>query len=85
WWNADEEEALKVHLKTGVMQVFKRAEALPRYELGELLTDVYAGEEPWNIILLTGSTTLYLLKIPNTICFPSFSACSVIWFILQLA
>ncbi|KAJ7840263.1 hypothetical protein B0H14DRAFT_2360739, partial [Mycena olivaceomarginata] len=59
WWNADEEEALKARLKTGVMQV-KRTEALPRHELSELFTDVYAGEEPWNIILLTGSTTLYL-------------------------
>jgi hypothetical protein len=28
-----------------VMQVFKCAEALPRHELGELFTDMYAGEE----------------------------------------
>ncbi|KAJ6508490.1 branched-chain alpha-keto acid dehydrogenase E1-alpha subunit [Mycena sanguinolenta] len=49
WWDAAEEEALKARLKADVMQAFKRAEALPRCELSELFTDVYAGEEPWNI------------------------------------
>ncbi|KAF7299672.1 2-oxoisovalerate dehydrogenase subunit alpha [Mycena chlorophos] len=49
WWNADEEEALKARLKADVMKAFKRADALPRCELGELFTDVYGGEEPWNI------------------------------------
>jgi 2-oxoisovalerate dehydrogenase E1 component alpha subunit len=50
WWNAEEEEALKARLKADVMRAFKRAEAVPRHELGELFTDVYAGEEPWNIV-----------------------------------
>jgi len=49
WWNAEEEEALKTRLKADVMQAFKRADALQRCELGELFTDVYGGEEPWNI------------------------------------
>ncbi|KAJ7643953.1 branched-chain alpha-keto acid dehydrogenase E1-alpha subunit [Roridomyces roridus] len=49
WWNATEEEELKARLKADVMKALKRAESLPRCELGELFTDVYAGEEPWNI------------------------------------
>ncbi|KAJ7818103.1 hypothetical protein B0H14DRAFT_3740698 [Mycena olivaceomarginata] len=49
WWNAEEEEELKAWLKADVMQVFKHAEALLCHELGKLFTDVYAGEELWNI------------------------------------
>ncbi|KAJ7069567.1 branched-chain alpha-keto acid dehydrogenase E1-alpha subunit, partial [Mycena amicta] len=49
WWNAEEEEALKTRLKADVMKSFKHAESLPRCELSELFTDVYGGEEPWNI------------------------------------
>ncbi|KAF8171944.1 branched-chain alpha-keto acid dehydrogenase E1-alpha subunit [Mycena galopus ATCC 62051] len=49
WWDATEEEDLKARLKADVMKAFKRAEAQPRCELGELFTDVYGGEEPWNI------------------------------------
>ena len=50
WWNAEAEEELKVRLKADVMKAFKRAETIPRCELGELFTDVYGGEEPWNIV-----------------------------------
>ena len=50
WWNAEAEEELKGRLKADVMKAFKRAEAIPRCELGELFTDVYGGEEPWNIV-----------------------------------
>ena len=32
------------------MRAFKRAESLPRSELKEMFTDVYGGEEPWNIV-----------------------------------
>ena len=32
------------------MQAFKRAEGLKRHELKEMFTDVYGGEEPWNIV-----------------------------------
>ncbi|KAJ7600930.1 thiamine diphosphate-binding protein [Mycena floridula] len=49
WWDATAEEELKTVLKADVMESFKRAEKLSRCELGELFTDVYAGEEPWNI------------------------------------
>ncbi|KAF7314557.1 2-oxoisovalerate dehydrogenase subunit alpha [Mycena kentingensis (nom. inval.)] len=49
WWGAEAEEELKARLKADVMKAFKRAEALPRHELSELFTDVYGGEEPWNI------------------------------------
>jgi 2-oxoisovalerate dehydrogenase E1 component alpha subunit len=52
WWSAEEEEALKVKLKKDVMQAFKRSESLKRHELKELFTDVYAGDEPWNIVSL---------------------------------
>lgn len=32
------------------MKSFKRAESLKRHELGELFSDVYAGEQPWNLV-----------------------------------
>ncbi|KAK2465733.1 hypothetical protein APHAL10511_002277 [Amanita phalloides] len=49
WWNAEQEEELKSRLRGDVMKSFKRAESLKRCELKELFTDVYGGEEPWNI------------------------------------
>ncbi|TFK40771.1 branched-chain alpha-keto acid dehydrogenase E1-alpha subunit [Crucibulum laeve] len=49
WWNADEETELKARLKANVMKAFKKAEGLKRCEIGELFTDVYGGEQPWNI------------------------------------
>ncbi|KAG6891506.1 hypothetical protein C0992_005039 [Termitomyces sp. T32_za158] len=49
WWNAAAEEELKTRLKADVMKAFKRAESIKRNELGQLFTDVYGGEEPWNL------------------------------------
>ncbi|THH19092.1 hypothetical protein EW146_g2018 [Bondarzewia mesenterica] len=49
WWSLEEEEELKARLKKEVMRAFKRAEGLKRHGLKELFTDVYGGEEPWNI------------------------------------
>ncbi|PPQ92829.1 hypothetical protein CVT25_004317 [Psilocybe cyanescens] len=49
WWSADAETELKARLKADVMKAFKRAESLKRPQLGELFTDVYGGQEPWNI------------------------------------
>ncbi|KAI0311888.1 branched-chain alpha-keto acid dehydrogenase E1-alpha subunit [Amylostereum chailletii] len=49
WWTDTEEEELKARLKKDVMRAFKRAEDMKRHPLGELFTDVYAGEEPANI------------------------------------
>jgi 2-oxoisovalerate dehydrogenase E1 component alpha subunit len=50
WWDSAAEENLKARLKADVMTAFKRAEKMPRCELGELFTDVYGGEQPWNIV-----------------------------------
>lgn len=50
WWNADAEAELKDRLKKDVMQSFKKAEKVPRGELSQLFTDVYAGEQPWNLV-----------------------------------
>lgn len=49
WWNTDSEEELKSRLKAEVMEAFKKAETKKRCQLGELFTDVYGGEQPWNI------------------------------------
>ncbi|KDQ62667.1 hypothetical protein JAAARDRAFT_30567 [Jaapia argillacea MUCL 33604] len=49
WWSKEEEELLKTRLKQDVLKAFKRAEGLQRHELKEMFTDVYGGEEPWNI------------------------------------
>lgn len=50
WWDAEAEEELKARLKSDVLRAFKRAEGLKRPELGELFTDIYGGEQPWNIV-----------------------------------
>lgn len=50
WWDAAAEADLKDRIKGDVMKALKRAERLKRCELGELFTDVYGGEEPWNIV-----------------------------------
>lgn len=50
WWNEEEEEVLKTRLKNDVMVAFKKAESMKRNKLGELFTDVYGGEEPWNVV-----------------------------------
>jgi 2-oxoisovalerate dehydrogenase E1 component alpha subunit len=50
WWDAQEEEALKAKQKRSVMDALKKAEATPRWGLKELFSDVYGGEEPWNIV-----------------------------------
>lgn len=50
WWNEEAETELKARIRADVMAAFKRAEALKRCELGDLFTDVYGGEEPWNIV-----------------------------------
>jgi TPP-dependent pyruvate/acetoin dehydrogenase alpha subunit len=50
WWDAHDEEELKARLKDDVMRAFTKAESLDRCELGEMFTDVYGGEEPWNIV-----------------------------------
>jgi 2-oxoisovalerate dehydrogenase E1 component alpha subunit len=50
WWSASEEEELKARLRNEVIQAFKRAEGLKRHGLKELFTDVYEGEQPWNLV-----------------------------------
>ncbi|KIJ46420.1 hypothetical protein M422DRAFT_74898 [Sphaerobolus stellatus SS14] len=49
WWDASEEEALKVKQRREVLEGFKRAESMKRWELQELFSDIYAGEQPWNL------------------------------------
>ena len=50
WWNGEEEEALKTRLKKDALTALKRAESLKRSDLRDLFTDVYGGEEPWNLV-----------------------------------
>ena len=66
WWNADDEAELKARLKADVMKAFKRTDTLKRCELGELFTDVYGGQEPWNIVSrysMRVSITLAILTV----------------------
>ncbi|KAJ8481612.1 hypothetical protein ONZ45_g15252 [Pleurotus djamor] len=65
WWDADAEEELKDRLKADVMKAFRRAESLPRCELKDLFTDVYGGEEPWNIKEQREELTALLRKYGN--------------------
>ncbi|OJT12847.1 2-oxoisovalerate dehydrogenase subunit alpha, mitochondrial [Trametes pubescens] len=50
WWSKDEEEALSKRVKQEVMTAYKKAETLPKPELSEMFTEVYGGEEPWNLV-----------------------------------
>ena len=50
WWDAQAEEELKTRLRADVLKAFKHAEAQSRCELSEIFTDIYGGEEPWNIV-----------------------------------
>jgi 2-oxoisovalerate dehydrogenase E1 component alpha subunit len=50
WWDDAAEQELKDRYKKEVMAEFRRAEALKRHPLGELFTDVYGGEVPWNLV-----------------------------------
>ncbi len=50
WWSAEEEEKYKEAVRKEVMTAFKRGESLQRHEVKEMFNDVYAGEEPWNIV-----------------------------------
>lgn len=50
WWSKDEEEALTKRVKQEVMTAYKKAETLPKPELSEMFTEVYGGEEPWNLV-----------------------------------
>jgi len=61
WWNTDEEVELKARLKSDVLKAFKHAESTKRCELGELFTDIYGGQEPWNIVSLNSWITLQLI------------------------
>ncbi|KAJ3794515.1 branched-chain alpha-keto acid dehydrogenase E1-alpha subunit [Lentinula aff. detonsa] len=49
WWDSQAEEELKTRLRADVLKAFKHAEVQSRWELSEIFTDIYAGEEPWNI------------------------------------
>ncbi|KIM28966.1 hypothetical protein M408DRAFT_68602 [Serendipita vermifera MAFF 305830] len=49
WWDEAAEQEMKERMKKAVMSEFRRAEGLKRHPLGELFTDVYAGEVPWNL------------------------------------
>ncbi|TFK80461.1 branched-chain alpha-keto acid dehydrogenase E1-alpha subunit [Polyporus arcularius HHB13444] len=49
WWSKDEDEALKARVKAEVHAAYKRAEEQQRPELKEMFTDVYGGEQPWNL------------------------------------
>lgn len=50
WWSEAEEEEMKARIKQDVLKAFKKSESLKRWELKEMFTDVYGGEEPWNLV-----------------------------------
>lgn len=50
WWSDEEDEELRTRLKKEVLDGFRKAEAAKANRLGVLFTDVYGGEEPFNIV-----------------------------------
>ena len=67
WWSDAEEAELKDWLKKDVMRAFKHAESLKRHELKEIFSDVYAGEEPLNLVGVPHS-----FPLPPSYPFPGF-------------
>ncbi|KZO93686.1 branched-chain alpha-keto acid dehydrogenase E1-alpha subunit, partial [Calocera viscosa TUFC12733] len=49
WWSSDEEQALRTAQRKEVMDAFQKAEKRKKPRLGEMMRDVWAGEEPWMI------------------------------------
>jgi len=49
WWTQEEDDEVKARHKREVLEAFKRAEGLKRWDLKHLFTDVYGGEMPWNL------------------------------------
>ncbi|KAK7056989.1 hypothetical protein VNI00_002707 [Paramarasmius palmivorus] len=66
WWDATSEEELKKRHRNDVMKALKAAENAPRPELSELFTDVYGGEEPWNLREQREELTALLKKYGNS-------------------
>lgn len=62
WWSEDKEKEVKERLKGEVMKAFKRAEGVKRGEVGELFTDVYEGEQPWNLVS-AGLVFFFLVRV----------------------
>lgn len=60
WWNEKEEEELKARLKNDVITTLKRAETLKQGDLRDLFTDIYGGEEPWNLVSHESMRTCYI-------------------------
>lgn len=50
WWSSEDEDAYKEKVRKEVMTAFRRAENMQRHPLSEMFSDVYAGEEPWNLV-----------------------------------
>lgn len=50
WWSKEEEEVLTKRIKQEVLAAYKKAETLPKPELKEMFSEVYGGEEPWNLV-----------------------------------
>lgn len=50
WWSKDEDDAFKARVKAEVHAAYKKAEELQRPPLSEMFTDVYGGEQPWNLV-----------------------------------
>lgn len=59
WWSTSEEDVLKARLKDEVLDAFRRAEALPKPEVGEMFEEVYGGEEPWTIVSVTVGSIMW--------------------------
>lgn len=64
WWNEKEEEELKAKLRNDVITTLKRAETLKQSDLRDLFTDVYGGDEPWNLVS-RGSVPVHYSTYPN--------------------
>jgi 2-oxoisovalerate dehydrogenase E1 component alpha subunit len=63
WWTQEEDDEVKARHKREVLEAFKRAEGLKRWDLKHLFTDVYGGEMPWNLVSLSGLNIDNLLLI----------------------
>lgn len=49
WWSEQEEKNFRSDVRTRILKAFSAAEKVKKPSLEHMFTDVYAGQQPWNL------------------------------------
>ncbi|CAE7894490.1 bckd-1A [Symbiodinium sp. KB8] len=64
-WDADKDAELLKRLRKDVLKALGSAESKPKPDVEHLFTDVYAGEQPWNLVEQEAQLTAHASKYPD--------------------